>query len=335
MKKVLLIDAFIFDEEQKNKLSNFIDRVKKNGDDIFLISNTPLDKEIQRKVNLFFYDESNRLFKYDYSEYEYFILWRIAGNFRLHTYHEHRQKHGLSVLVNLFNSLNVCKHLGYTHFHRIEYDMEIGDQTLDFIKEIPEKCKDKKGYFYVNHKNSTQIFQYFFSEIEFFLDRFKNISSEDEYLSYLDSEFGSLKFWTVEDLMYYQMQKFSDEIFIVDNIFSELQDSIWNTSTSRAHLEEYQKTYNTEVYKIKKDGAETGNFLVFTKKESDESMTRDVKISYPDGSYKMIENNISVKGGWEYTIIENTPQRIEIFNDGSLVLDLDPSNINNYADTIA
>ena len=59
MKTILIIDAFINDEADEARLSNFIDSSRNIGDDILLMSNTNISKTIQEKVdylmNLYFY----------------------------------------------------------------------------------------------------------------------------------------------------------------------------------------------------------------------------------------------------------------------------------------
>jgi hypothetical protein len=219
----------------------------------------------------------------------------------------------------------------------MEYDTEIGDQTMSFIASIPEKCGgDKKSYFYVSEENKTQIFQYFFSEINFFLANFFKIKSEEDYISYIKSEFGGYKFWTVEDLMYHQMKKIpSEDIFVVDNIFSELKDSIWNTSTSKAHLEIYQQDYNTEIYKIKEEGKETDEILIFTKRHSEKEISRHIKIIYQDDREEVISHNLECKEDWTLNILDDDPIRIEIFNDSQKVFQQDLSLLKNYANLIS
>jgi enoyl-[acyl-carrier-protein] reductase (NADH) len=49
-------------------------------------------------------------------------LWKIMDGFKVNEHTSGLQKHGLSVLVNLFNALKMAKNLGYTHFQRVEAD---------------------------------------------------------------------------------------------------------------------------------------------------------------------------------------------------------------------
>ena len=58
----------------------------------------------------------------------------------------------------VFNSLNFIKSLGYTHFHRIEYDTVLGDLTLDKIKKTSQKVNENgKNYLKNNFNNEYNV----------------------------------------------------------------------------------------------------------------------------------------------------------------------------------
>ena len=99
------------------------------------------------------------------------------------------QKHGLSVMINLFNALDIAKSLGYTHFQRFETDDLYGEESMKWVSRIPETVlsENKKGLFYLNDYNipADASFHYFFCEIDYFLEIMPKISCEEDYEKYL------------------------------------------------------------------------------------------------------------------------------------------------------
>jgi hypothetical protein len=112
MKSIILLDAFVTDKQEEGTLINFIDSIKTIGDDLLLMSNTTTSKEVQEKVDYFFYDKQNRLFSEKYSKYDYVNYWTSYDWFKVSNWFPHTQNHGLSVLISLFRSVKIAKELG-------------------------------------------------------------------------------------------------------------------------------------------------------------------------------------------------------------------------------
>ena len=51
MKSILILDAFITDDNDEIRLNDFIDDSRSIGDDVMLMSNTKISKTIQDKVD--------------------------------------------------------------------------------------------------------------------------------------------------------------------------------------------------------------------------------------------------------------------------------------------
>jgi hypothetical protein len=258
MSDIILIDAFITNEINEKKLSDFINRIKTIDLPILLISNTIISEKIVNKVNYYIYDSENRLFDDVFEEYEKFILWEVLNDIRFNTLYEHKQKHALSVMVNLFNGITFAKSIGYKNFHRIEYDTILGDDTINFIRKISEKTneKGKEGYFFLNKKNKTQKFQYFYSNIDFFLKTIPLIKNQNDYLNLLIRLYDSKKFVHIERVMY-DLIKDNNDIILTFNDGEEINDSIWNTETSLVHIEDKYKSCRTTLYR-----GEDGNIIL-------------------------------------------------------------------------
>ena len=216
MRPIIILDAFVTDKQEEGILINFIDSVKTIGDDLLLMSNTTTSKEVQDKVDYFFYDKKNQLFKEKYSKYDYVNYWTQYDWFKVSNCFPHTQNHGLSVLISLFRSVRMAKELGYTHFYKMEYDARLTEKTKIKIKGLNDECilSGKKGVFFVdNHgDHSSMSVHYFFCEIDYFLDNFSNITCEQDYINFLESEFGNRDFLIMERFMYENVKKLNPHI---------------------------------------------------------------------------------------------------------------------------
>lgn len=273
--EIIIIDAYIDNEINYQKLKNFIKKIKKLQIPILIISNTIIDEEIIKEVEYYIYDNENRLFDDNFQDFEKFILWEIIGNLKFNTYHFHKQKHALSVLVNLFNSIKYIEFLGYKFFHRIEYDTEIGEKTLEKIKGIYTQLKkiNKKGYFVLNNQEKTHTFQYFSCEISHFKKLLPTIKNQKDYQKHILKLYGHKKFVIIEKIMY-------DFLFSDDNIEKiertnwDFNDSVWNTTSSTVHLQDYEKKCRTSFYR----GVD--NNIIFSKNNQNIFTDRKIILKY-------------------------------------------------------
>jgi len=328
MKVITIIDAFISDNNQKKLLNDFLLKVNK-VDPILLITNSILDETVTNKVDYLIYDKNNNLFKNTYDNYEYFLLWGIVDRFKLTTLRPHTQKHGLSVLINLFRSIKFAKELGYTHFRRIEYDMFLGEKTIQDFTNTPKECYNRKAKFFIDEKEKMNSFQYFFSEIDFFLSNFPEIKNEDDYVNLLKKEFNNLDFITVEKLMYHFIKKLNtNEVIIKDNLAKELSDSAWNQSSSNSHLLEQMKDCSTELYK---QGEKN---LIFTLNKQNKPLQRKVIIYYHNYNSDIFEYSVEKEGEWFLNDIKKNIAKIEIYDNNILVLEQQVTEIRNYIEVL-
>jgi hypothetical protein len=60
MKKITIIDCFISSDKVLDKLETMVSKLKDNGEDVFVISNTNIPPHIQELTNYSFYDKNNR-----------------------------------------------------------------------------------------------------------------------------------------------------------------------------------------------------------------------------------------------------------------------------------
>jgi hypothetical protein len=106
-------------------------------------------------------------------------------------------------MVNLFNSLNLSKSLGFTHFQRIEVDALLSDNGYEYIDKVPIICSDnnKKGMFYFNEGRDVS-FHYFYCEIDYFQQIINQINCEEDYKNYLLNNGYGTNFINVEKYIY-------------------------------------------------------------------------------------------------------------------------------------
>jgi hypothetical protein len=329
MKELIIIDAFITNNVNELKLSNFIQRIKELGFPILLVSNTIIKDSILKEVDYYIYDSNNRLFEDTFKFYEKFILFEICENIKFNTFHYHKQPHALSVMVNLFNALNFAKNLGYTHFHRIEYDAKLGDLTLKKIKETSQKVseKNKKGYFTVNTPhNKSQRFQYFFSEIKYFFQIIPLIKNQNDYLDLLVKLYDDSKtFQPIEKVIYDLI--YSNRDLLIEEVDEavEFKDSIWNTESSHSHLTKKDKSCRTNLYK----GPECN--ILLSKNNKDEIVERIISFYKEEEKINEIIHKLTHLGQWIWNTIDKDIDTIIVTEEGVIIDTINvKEEINNF-----
>jgi hypothetical protein len=333
MKTLTIIDCFITNGEIENDLKNIIDQFKSINSDILLVSSNKVNENIQSKIDFFLYDSRNQLFqKEDYEYFQPWNFWTDCGDFIHYSFYYSKQLHGLSFLVNMFNAINYAKSLGYTHFQKVLYDLKFTQIGLDFIKTVPEICQNhnKKALFYEN-KNENIIdfkFEYFFSEIDFFLSNVPQVKNETDYRKNIFLEFGSLKFLIAEKYVHHFLSKKRLEFFVKNA--EEFDIDLGNMlGGSRTSVLNYDKKYNgclTRVTKTSKN-----ELVIFSHNLSENVKNRIIKVIKKDNNYFHIAHDNLEKNYWIYNSVPNDIQKIEVFeSDIFLYEEFNDSNIKNY-----
>jgi hypothetical protein len=328
-KIVTIVDAFITNDEQEKSLKSFLSKIKGTGP-IFLVSNSRINSDVLELVDYFFYDKHDNLFQYDYPEYEKFYHWRKIGGIKLITVEDHKQKHGLSVMTNLSRVLRICLDIGFTHFRRIEYDTFLGNETLRHFESMPNKCLDseKSCYFFVNSRERSVMYQYFFSDIEFFINNFPDIRSESDYIELLRSHFGNENFVVVEKLMYHFLKKCDPDLVFSFESENEIifSDSIWNNSTSATHFDDHYRDCYVNVYR------NSDKFLCFSINNTFTEKYRRVVFIFQNGKKQEFEYRFNSNGHWFINDVYDSPIRMEIFDENSMIFSKDMGIILNHVE---
>jgi hypothetical protein len=177
IKTITIVDCFIHNENILSKLELCVTNLRKHNHTILLVSNTIVPEHILKSVDYYLYNSNNILFEGEYTNSEPVTFWKNLGGLTVNDVLNTIQKHGLPVMVNLFNSLDLAKSLGFTHFQRIEVDDLYSEDGYNYMSTIPLLCfeNNKKGVFYFNEGKDVS-FHYFYSEIDYFLQIINRIN---------------------------------------------------------------------------------------------------------------------------------------------------------------
>ena len=336
MKSIIILDAFVTDKQEEGTLLNFIDSIKTTGDDLLLMSNTTTSKEVQDKVDYFFYDKQNQLFVEEYSKYDYVNYWTMYDWFKVSNFFPHTQNHGLSVLISLFRSVKIAKELGYTHFYKMEYDARLTEKTKIRIKELNNECvlKHKKGVFFVEKEhitgNLSMSVHYFFCEIDYFLNNFWSVTCEQDYINFLESEFGNRDFLIMERFMYENVKKLNpEEVYIKEGFFNEFNDTLWNTKQTKVYDDKKYKECVTKFY-LKRN--HPNEVVIYSRNVKSEPDFRRIIVKFNDGEEREIIQEFGEYGAWSYTVLPNNIEKMLVYDRNELLYEEHFKDITNVID---
>jgi glycosyltransferase involved in cell wall biosynthesis len=328
-KTISIIDCFVYKNEIKEKLILSIERLRKLGKDIFLITNTPVDKDISSLVDYVFYDHNNRLFTMDKYVHNDIVFYKSMGWFSVHEIVPHLQRHGLSVLTNIFRSLTIAKTLGYTHFQRFEVDDLFGEKSLEWIKQVDIMCanENKKGLFYINRNNTPPdfSFHYYYCDIEYFLKKCHNIFGERDYDEFIKKYNNNNTFIMAEEFMFLNLHD-SEEVILREGhlMFQDFSDTTWNTEVSTCNLEKKYNFCSTKLYvNYKKDENgnfnEQNNYVLLSYNYSDYVRQRKVIIKLDDNTEYTVYQNLGGRDSWAFEYIPKNTKSIEVFENEKII----------------
>lgn len=335
-KTISIIDCFVHDAKVESNLIACINRLKSNGQDVLLVSNTSIRKEILDMVDYHFYDSRNQLFKKDYPGVSDVDFWSNQGHFTVHNLKSGIQKHGLSVLINLFNALDIAKNLGYTHFQRFETDDLYGRESMKWISGVSELVitQDKKGLFYLNESNHPKdaSFHYFFCEIDHFLNMMPRISKEEDYENYLIKHQGNRDFKIVEAYIYDNLDK---ELVLIregnEQMKLDFSDTIWNTVVSASNLPTKYGGCLSGIYKLLDNDGNHLRYCLYSQNYLDKDVLRKITVHTDNSDKVEIYHRLAGRNSWWINDIEGEPTHIDVCENDIIIYSLTKDeNINSY-----
>lgn len=335
-KIISIIDCFVYKNEIKEKLILAIERLRKLGKDIMLITNTPIDKDISSLVDYVFYDHNNRLFTMNKYKHNDIVFYKSMGWFTINDVVPHLQRHGLSVLTNIFRSLSIAKTLGYTHFQRFEVDDLFGEKSLEWIKQVDLMCvnENKRGLFYINRNNYPPdfSFHYYYCDIEYFLKKCHNIFSERDYDEFIKKYNTDNTFIMAEEFLFLNLHD-SEELILREGqlMFQDFSDTTWNTEVSTCNLDKKYNFCSTKVYiNYKKDEnnnfIEQNNYVLLSFNYSDYNRYRKVLVKTDNHYQYTVFQNLTGMNSWTFEYIPKNTVSIDVFENDKLIYSEDIAN---------
>lgn len=342
MKTITIVDSFVYSENVRLKLEAFVKMLNEDGHEILLVSNTMVGEEILKHCKYYLYDSNNRLFQDIFEGVKDINLWKVMDGFKVNEHTSGLQKHGLSVMVNLFNALRMAKSLGYTHFQRMEADDLFGEKSRQWISEVPNRVltAGKKGLYYYNntpHVEQEDVsFHYQFCEIDLFLRSVTNIEKQRDYYDYLVREFGRPKFIIVEEYLYRELKRNCwDELLIrnTEDQSNDFSDTHWNTEISISNMSEKYRGCSTRLFKhwgTAENGEpyDRGGRIVFTYNYTEQTKERLIEIIAMDDSKHVLKHVVYGKRGWAYNIIDWEFKSIRVYENDEFLYE--ESNLEEY-----
>jgi len=330
-KTITIVDSFINNNSVLLKLKTCLENLKKHDNKIMLVTNTTPPKEIIDLVDYLIYNKENKLFKQKYNNIGFVDLWKAYDQFIIHEITEELQRHGLSVMCNLFNSLDLAKSLGYTHFQRIEVDDLYTEEGFKFMNSVPELLnkKNKKSLFYFNEKDVS--FHYFYSEIDFFINNVHRVYDEDSYRLYLKNNGFGDYFKPVEIFLHNNLiTKNTDEVLVKSgdvDMNLDFPNTLWNSETSQSTLPDYFKGCTTKIYKIK----DQENFIILSFNYNDNIIDRKIIVELQDRE-EIIYHRLEVNDSWVYHVFDKSLKNIKVYDltEDRLSYEMENKNIHSY-----
>lgn len=336
MKTLTIIDSYFHNEGVENKFNEFSKSYRDSKNEILLVSNTIAKPETIQNTDYYLYNKNNILFEHEFDNVLDITLFKHYDNIRINEVISGMQRHGLSVMINLFKSVKLAKSLGFTHFQRIEIDDLHGPNSIEHIKSIPKKCleENKKGFFYFNeHGNYSDIsFHYFFCEIDYFLSIVEEINSEQDYIDFIKRNFNNNDFINVEQYIYQNIKNNDDGSLYRSTgvqMSSDFIDTNWNTETSESNISPKYEGCSSRMYKTLRveDGIETPQNLlcIMTYNYTNQPKTRRIICRFESGNSYEIIHNTPGKRTWNYHIVEGDLIEFDVY-DGNRYLYTEKNN---------
>ena len=335
-KVITIVDCFISNNSVLTKLRSCLSNLKTHGHDILLISNSIPTSDVIEGVDYFLYNHQNKLFTNQYNNVAHCDLWKKYDNIVIHEITEEFQKHGLSVLCNLFNGLDLAKSLGYSHFQRVEVDDIYTESSYKFMSTVPELCitKNKESLFYRNEGKDVS-FHYFYSNIDYFLNNFIRIKNEEDYKLYLKSFGHGLSFKPVEVYLYDNLNKIMEPTSLIKNgvvdMNIDFENTVWNTESSKSTLHEKYQGCTSKIYRIhERDG-----ICVLTFNYNDYVVRRKIIVKSEDRQ-DVLNHNVEKLNSWVYNIYYDKIDKIEVYDEDTneLLYEIENKEIQDYIELI-
>jgi glycosyltransferase involved in cell wall biosynthesis len=332
-KTITIVDCFIHNENVLNKLELCINNLKKYNHTILLVSNTIVPEHILKIVDYHLYNSNNILFEGEYTNSEPVIFWKNLGSLTTHEVTNTIQKHGLPVMVNLFNSLDLCKSFGFTHFQRIEVDDLYSEEGYEYMTTVPVICSTqyKMGMFYFNEGRDVS-FHYFYCEIEYFQQIINRINCEEDYKNYLQNNGFGTDFINVEKYLYHNINQKDNGFLIRKNgeisMNEDFVGTIWNTETTVSNISSKFNGCSIKIYNILGQDSK----MVLSYNYNNFKSERKIIVNFLDDSNETYYYTLENYGHWSFNIFNSEIKKVSVYDTqtNEFLYDIINENILDY-----
>jgi glycosyltransferase involved in cell wall biosynthesis len=143
-KEIVIIGTFPNTKDRVELTKQCIQKYKALDRKIMLVSHYPVDIEIQKLVDFYFYDKHNPLLHHSYYRLFYNYANEYDLNINLNGLKDPNQS--LAVLTNLFNGFKSAKQLGFNKAFYTTYDVILHDNDKGVIDEGFVKLQTQDAY---------------------------------------------------------------------------------------------------------------------------------------------------------------------------------------------
>jgi len=304
-KPIIIVDAFFHDVNVLTQLKKYLSFIKKLDLPLMLVTNSEFDSSLIKEFDYILYDTNNRLFERTYNIPDQYVhLYFKNSNYKFTLGINGDQKHGLSVLSNLYHSTNLAKSLGYTHFYRIECDCFI--ENLDPVKDIIDQVKNsnKKGYGYLNGNYFS--FQLFYMELEYFTKNFPQINNEQDYCDFIPN--WTQKDWLTAEEFITEMIKNSEGgesnllIRPAESLYTDFGNCLWNTISTPTESDKIKNNYVAAPFKFTNNNSKVA--LITWNISTEGTRSANYKIIPPNGEIITFSHTITGDNSHDIYILD-------------------------------
>lgn len=148
MKDLILITAYCPDDYREDVLRNLVNSLDNESFDLMVISHTPIPLDIQKKVDIIFYDKKNEIL----TDWDLINQpWFSPGNDKkIQSGLLSKKNTHLAIWRMLILGFSTAKNLGYNKVHHIEYDCEINN--MDELIDNSAQLNDYNSIVYIDRQ---------------------------------------------------------------------------------------------------------------------------------------------------------------------------------------
>ena len=182
---------------------------------IFLSAHCPVSLDIQKEVDYVIFDKNNPLIRHDFFTVSWFPHDDYYATLNI-TKNNNNFNHALGVFLNYYNSLILAKSQGYNIAVCTNFDLVFSPEDKEVINErIRRMVNGRRKAFFMNtpEREGTHYKTIFFiTDIDYFLNTFKYIASEDIYKEEMKKVNSNTN--CLENFVYHSLKYKTDELLL-------------------------------------------------------------------------------------------------------------------------